>query len=867
MKKQFSRLLLFAAVAAAFSSCSDESPWAGSDSQGGINLQFSTDSRVMRQSRADQGNYSCPDAPAVEQFAVRMTNSDGSYTKDWSGVEAFNREKSFPIGDYSLSVYYGDADTEGFGKPCFKGASNVHVSPNSESTVSVVATLANSMVSVRYTDAFKENFTKYSASVQTSGHSEVVFAQDEERPAYVSPSDDVKLNLTLTDTENRQVTIQPASFNAVPRHHYIVTFDVNGSTGDLFLDVIFAEEVEFESVEVSLGDELFTAPAPVVKLNGDTRDVSVSGFESLVELPSAEFQVFAFGGLKETNLNFVTDSSFVPSFGKSAQLVNAAPSLQSQLEDQGVKCSGFFNRPDKMGVVNVTDFLKKLPAGAHSIELKAVDAMTRVSEPVVLNVNIQKVKFEFGDLQKAVFGATQISFELNTNCPLSKDKFTFFAPDAYNRMVQIDPSAVSVSEVTPGKGSLGYTYRYVLTVDPQTGSKVDVRAEYNGESVSAEIPVIVPEYTLEADAFAKHVVFRVTSENDDAVDIMKQLTFVNNGSVIGAGNISYDYENRLITIVGLTPGSTYDRMSSRLGRVEKAIDTFVTEEDKALTNGGFDNVSETVNTGQIQVGGDYRITFLMFTSTYQNMSSVVRSTPVGWADLNELTCWSGSSNKNTWFMVPSTYAENGAVVVRSVGYHHDGVNPAVNNSTATYYNSNAPADLNVSVGELFLGSYSFDGSAHRSEGIDWTSRPSSVTFNYSYEPENNEQGEMSVSLLDASGSVILTKTVLLDAAASMTPVTVDLAGYPFGKSASSIKLGFKSTRSGVTPSVHIPQGAELDDGVDSGSWIAANRKPVFGPNQYKAYAKGSVLTVDNVVLGYDLNKAASQARKKSSKRR
>ena len=53
--KNFSKglLLLAAAVSSGLVSCSDESPWSGSDSEGGINLNFSSDARVMRQTRAD----------------------------------------------------------------------------------------------------------------------------------------------------------------------------------------------------------------------------------------------------------------------------------------------------------------------------------------------------------------------------------------------------------------------------------------------------------------------------------------------------------------------------------------------------------------------------------------------------------------------------------------------------------------------------------------------------------------------------------------------------------------------------------------------------------------------------------------------
>ena len=254
--RKISNCTLVGALVALFglASCSDEAPWADSSSTGGINLNFSSDPRVMRQTRADDSVS--PVVPSGDFFAVNLVKADGSFSRSWSSVEAFNREEAFSIGDYTLTASYGDIDTEGFQNPFYKGSTSVHVSPGALAEAQVVATLANAMVSIRYTPAFVENFPTYSAAIQSEGHDWVVFSQNEERPAYVAPSE-IKLNLTLTNTEGKQVTIQPASFTAQARHHYVVTIGVDGATGNLALDVQFDDDVVNETVSVSLGDELF----------------------------------------------------------------------------------------------------------------------------------------------------------------------------------------------------------------------------------------------------------------------------------------------------------------------------------------------------------------------------------------------------------------------------------------------------------------------------------------------------------------------------------------------------------------------------------------------------------------------------------
>ena len=103
-------------------------------------------------------------------------------------------------------------------------------------------------------------------------------------------------------------------------------------------------------------------------------------------------------------------------------------------------------------------------------------------------------------------------------------------------------------------------------------------------------------------------------------------------------------------------------------------------------------------------------------------------------------------------MVPSTFIDaNGAVVIRSVAYSHEGVEPegVTNGGLSTkYFNGTAPDFQFRSSGELFLGSYDFTGSANRKDGISFASRPSSVTFDYSYVPYNSEMGDVYVAVLD-----------------------------------------------------------------------------------------------------------------------
>ena len=866
-KNSRSLALLALAAGMTLASCSDDSPWNGSSDEGGIDLTLNTDGRVMRQTRADDGVS--PVIPTANSFAINLAKSDGSYSKDWSSLEGFNREKSFPIGDYTLSATYGDMDKEGFDNPYYAGKAEVHVAPGAETAVNVTATLGNAMTSIRYTDEFKQNFPAYSAAVQTEGHDWVIFAQNETRPAYIAPGE-VAINLTLTNDEGQRVTIQPAGFTATARHHYVVTIGVapGNEKGELALDIQFDEDVVAETVSVSLGDDLFNAPAPSVKANGFTVGTPVEAFESAEPTVTPKFDIFAFGGLKEVWLNIVSDS-YNPSFGNKINLMAATPLEQQQIANDGIDAAGFFKNPDKMGVINIKGLLEKLPVGSHEIEVYAVDVQTRKSESIIFNTTIKPVEMELSAPAAAEFLANEISVDINTNCPDIKNNVSFKAPNANNQMVDVKVKSiteVSSPSAVKTRADLGHTFRYVLDVTPMATAAIDVEAYLGSKKRTVQVVMNAPEYEVAADAFAKKVVLKIDAANDKIASyVHSNAVFYNGTAPIPTANIKYDQASGLTTIYGLTSATTYENINIKVAEFNKTVPAFTTEAETDVTNGSFASVIETIHIEGILTGGDFTGT-IFGSPKYHHTTNIVRSEPTGWASVNALTCDTRSTTQNTWFMVPSTFAENEEVVIRSVGYNHAGSNPGVTKVTARYYNdkSIADTDLNKAAGELFLGSYPFDNSSSRVDGISWTTRPSQISFDYKYTSVNNERGLAYIRIIDAAGKVISEQEVTLTATSSFVTKTVNLENYPFGVKAAKIQLGFKSSTA-ATPAINIPSGSALSNGGGLHTYNLCSGWGAYGAksaNDYKAFATGSELTVDNVKLGYDTPGITVKARRK-----
>lgn len=862
MKNYQKGLLLLALVPGlGLTGCGDESPWSGSDDMGGIVLNLESDGRLMRHgTRAD--DTQCPIVPDANAFGIKLTKSDNTYSKTWSSLEGFNKESEFPIGDYTIEASYGDVTEQGFERPCFKGTNTLHVSPGTTTPVNVTATLANAMVTMRYTDAFLANYSTYSAAIETPNHSEpVLFPQGETRSAFIDPTGEgyTELVLTLTNDQGQTVNLRPAKFVAQPRRNYVITVNVTGnvSKGDAVLEIGFEEEVTKETITISLGDELFTSPAPEVRAVNFTVGSPVDLMEYDELAVSPQFDLYAFGGFREVNLKVAnTNGTYVPAFGSNVNLVNADATTQAQLADAGVKVSGLFRNPDKMAVVNVKDFLGNLPAGEYSVKVEVVDALGRLStetveNPVELTANVAKTEYSIVSAGNIDYLANEAQVVVNTNSQQLKNRIKFRVNNAEATIKSVtEGGAAPAPKRTRTRADLPYTYTYTLDVPQATTAAVAIESSYGKLKATANVTVNGPAYEVVSDAFARFAVFGIETDNAEMKEYLtKNLTVYNGSAAVTPGNITRDVQNGFITVKGLSAGKAYEGYSLKLGDgFEKPVPSFTTEAEVAVPNGDFANAGRRIQIGDLQVGGEYKVDAGLIKGTYHHTSSIDRTEPEGWATVNDLTAYTNSSNKNTWFIVPSMFLDNGVSVIRSVGYNHNGTTPSTSGGqfNIKYYCENAPssAQLEKAAGELFLGSYSYDGTEHRIKGTAFSSRPLSVSFDYKYIPVNGEQAQADVEVIDESGSVLASGLMLLSASADMQNKTIRLSNYVFGKKASKLYINFRSTKSGATPAINIPSGGLLDEGQALGN-------KTISANGYKAFAKGSELTIDNVKVSYD----------------
>ncbi len=202
-------------------------------------------------------------------LAVDILDQDGQtfvHADDWTEIQG----QSWLVkagNKYTVKAYSneGSAEAQGFDvQPYFEGEAEVTVKANTAQTVDVNCKLAQSMVSVSYTEKFKTHMSDYTSEVWNTG---IVFGADETRAAYIKSGQQLRLLLKTTPNgyDEREITRVVAE-EAKAAYHYKVIFDVDVTgTGSVNVTV----DKTIHEYEVTLGIPLKAEGVSTGAINGN----------------------------------------------------------------------------------------------------------------------------------------------------------------------------------------------------------------------------------------------------------------------------------------------------------------------------------------------------------------------------------------------------------------------------------------------------------------------------------------------------------------------------------------------------------------------------------------------------------------------
>lgn len=785
-------------------SCTDDKGKELGPEQGTIKPTFTADYGV-KDSRKATSKAGAPAVatPPIEYFFVHLTSANGTTDKTWSSVGEMPTDQKWPVGKYTLEAYYGDLDNEGFNMPYFHGDATFQVYDGTESTPEIVCTLKNTMVSLEYTEAFKNYFTQYKTTIHSSGGAYITFEGNEARAAYVKPGN-VTMAMQLVKQDGTILNFEPAQItDAKAKTHYHITFDVNeGNVGDVTLNITYDATTEDEPITIQVGDvtsagEPVLAPVGFVNYTAEdpsTKKSFIEGDEPAADLYAT---LIAEAGFQEAVLT--TQSQYLISKGWPAEidLVQATPEQKALFMHYGLKVAGLWSAKEEvMGVVDFRGVITHLrtynSSSDHAFTLKLKDKLMRVTEPLTLSLSTRSVVLNMISAEGVKMGAAdaKVTFSFDANKPEQALKFQVLVGSTWT-----DCATKSIVKNSENNYTATITLPAVFTED------FKVRAVYRENvktSNEQEVNVILPNLALnhnDYDVWAKEATLSLTSSDSDAGSLASLSSFKlyvsTDGTTFNPINATRDGVNFKLT--GLTPGTTYHFKASVVSDPNRASadHTLTTEAATSVPNGDFEDLTETIKITGLQCGGAYQ---RMATNNYVNTIDLTISEPTGWTSINSTTFnYNGAATKNTWFVVPSTYnttiyskvnasqagitknykavaynnlsAQHGsnAMVLRNVAWDLNGTVPSrVNWRGDSYWNNTAPSSIaNRSAGEL-----NYDGS--------FASRPVKLKGYYKY--ENNQASEVGVISADlySGATKIASGKGHFNAEGSYTAFSIDL---------------------------------------------------------------------------------------------
>ena len=252
MRKFFTIASLFALT---LSACSEEATNGEQKGEGRVTIDCVATTTVDD----TRANVSCT-TPAAEDFTLKIEGVSHTYTADYANIAEFNADNYLNNGTYKASVVAGDVNEEGYDKATFAGSAQFTVEPRQETAVSVTATIANALVKVEVTEAFKNYFVGgYELKLATAAGNEFDVTK-QTAPIFVAPT-----SFTVTGTAVKQANQSGAEGTVVtlPEYKmekaaaqtlYTVKLDVENAGGAKLTITLNDTLVETIEIEQELND-------------------------------------------------------------------------------------------------------------------------------------------------------------------------------------------------------------------------------------------------------------------------------------------------------------------------------------------------------------------------------------------------------------------------------------------------------------------------------------------------------------------------------------------------------------------------------------------------------------------------------------
>lgn len=208
-----------------------------------------------------------------EKLKVYIINSEEDTTiyNDYLS-ELRDKKLQLPAGTYKVAVSSNQSKDAAWETPFYAGETEVEVKAGEITNAKVVCRIANTKVSVTYSEGVSQYFTDYETLVSnSSGH--LLYLRDEYRAGFFAP-EKLIADLKLTNKDGNVFTLHRVFTDIKERYHYTLNFkigeDTEGEAGADF-DISVNDKAETVDVTITIKEEdLDNNSAPKLTLTGFT---------------------------------------------------------------------------------------------------------------------------------------------------------------------------------------------------------------------------------------------------------------------------------------------------------------------------------------------------------------------------------------------------------------------------------------------------------------------------------------------------------------------------------------------------------------------------------------------------------------------
>ena len=244
MKKVFTTLslALLAMVACDKAEMTTDSQEKGSVA---ISCGVATEVEMTRAELTTQVQCTCP---TTDEFALEIDGATSEYHAEYASVAEFQNGYLYR-GDYIATVEAGDVANEGYNCVAFVGQKQFSVEPRKHIDVQITATIANALVMVEVTDAFKSYFAGGYELILTTEQGNTFDVTSQSDYLYIAPT---SFTIAATGTKQPNESGAEGAVVALPefkreelaaRTIYTVKYDVS-EAGEATLTISLGGIVE-----------------------------------------------------------------------------------------------------------------------------------------------------------------------------------------------------------------------------------------------------------------------------------------------------------------------------------------------------------------------------------------------------------------------------------------------------------------------------------------------------------------------------------------------------------------------------------------------------------------------------------------------